>query len=369
MSKERLKNILRIQSYSYRQWRMFAYIIRQVSKIEGVSYAVDNGNIYVKKGLPSPYYPCIVAHMDTVHKVFKGQLTVIEVGDLMTGFNAKEMTQSGIGGDDKVGVYLALEILYKYENVKLVFFRDEEVGCHGSDEAGMEFFEDCAFVLQGDRRGNDDFVTNASGTELGSKAWRKALSSTLKKHRYKTAHGMMTDVMTLKDNGLDISCANMSCGYYRPHCDDEYVNWSDVKKCLNLMSDIVDTMCYKRWDHKRESKIWKYGSSTSSFGHYDKNGFYVPPKTDASKVNSRWEDWDSEGGWDKTKRWSDELNDGTGFGDYDESPVSTLPAKLTKLENIPVWGYCVGCASNRMVSYVRSVDDYICDGCQTDYDL
>ena len=32
----------------------------------------------------------------------------------------------------------------------------------------MKFFDDCRFVLQCDRKGNSDFITNASCTELCS---------------------------------------------------------------------------------------------------------------------------------------------------------------------------------------------------------
>ena len=126
MNKKKLIEILSIQSESYNQFRMFAYIVRQLKKI-GCKYYTYNGCIYATKG-ETNLYPCIVSHMDTVHNI-EENLTPIEVNGNIIGFNAVTMEQIGIGGDDKVGVFIALECLNNFDNIKAVFFRDEETGC------------------------------------------------------------------------------------------------------------------------------------------------------------------------------------------------------------------------------------------------
>ena len=350
--KETLKEILSIQSESYNQWRMFAYIIRRLAKMNNVMYRTHNGNIYATKGISSTY-PCVVAHMDTVHDIFKGQLSIIEVGDLLTGFNVDKMKQAGIGGDDKVGVFIALELFEQHDDIKVAFFRDEEVGCHGSDKADMSFFTDCAFVLQADRRGNSDFITDASGTNLSSKAFRKAVSPHLKAYGYKTAHGMMTDVMTLKENGLGISCANISCGYYRPHSDDEYVDFADVVKCYNLMNDIILNLSYQQWKHTHDVSSYRY--SKYYYGSSLDNYYKDYHKDIASKrIDTKWQDWD---------------DDRSGFGNYNDSPLgdgTELESDIGRF-NAPVYSMCVGCGQNKMVKYVRAVEDYICEQCEEDF--
>jgi hypothetical protein len=179
--------------------------------------------------------------MDSVHKI-GSDLSIIEYNGMLTGFNGKTMQQTGIGGDDKVGIYIALKCLEKYDNIKLAFFVDEERGCIGSGQAWMDFFKDCRFVLQADRRGNKDFVVNASGTKLSSKAFKKSVGPILNEFGYSFSDGMMTDVMMLKQKGLGVSCANVSCGYYRPHADDEYVVVSEVEHCLELFITLIDSM-------------------------------------------------------------------------------------------------------------------------------
>lgn len=215
---------------------MFAYLIRQ-AKINDWHYFVDNGNIYIEKGTGDYNYetvPCVVAHMDTVHKITQN-LTVYETGfGELFGMNDYTVKPTGIGGDDKVGIFLALECLRKFDNIKVAFFRDEEVGCVGSGLARVDFFKNCSFILQGDRNGNHDFIIDAAGTELSSKLWQDAIQPTIKKFGYDFEFGSVTDVMQLKE--LDVECvmANVSCGYYNAHTENEYVNIFDVEICLEM---------------------------------------------------------------------------------------------------------------------------------------
>src|SRR5689334_14953405 len=121
MNKERLKRTLAVQSASRHNWRMFAYIVRQFREMGIKDYWSDDvGNLYATKGKVTegyPYYPCMVAHMDTVHKI-ESDLHVLEFEGMLTGFNRKTMKQTGIGGDDKVGIYIALEALRKFDVIK-----------------------------------------------------------------------------------------------------------------------------------------------------------------------------------------------------------------------------------------------------------
>lgn len=257
MNKDRLIQTLSVQSASYDQWRMFAYIIRQLEEI-GCDYHVHEGNVYATKG-KADIYPCIVSHMDTVHAI-TSDLTILQVGEKYAGFNRIKMQQTGIGGDDKVGIFIALECLRHFSNIKSVFFRDEEVGCEGSYEAKMEFFEDCGFVLQCDRQGNSDFIDNAGFVELCSKAFKKDIKWIIRKHGYKFDKGMMTDVMALKENGLECCAANMSCGYYSPHTSYEYVNVKDVENCLDMVKEIIGHLGHKQYYHTHKVKSYKTAS-------------------------------------------------------------------------------------------------------------
>ncbi len=247
----KLKDILKLQSVSYNQWRVFAYVVRELKGM-GCNYYTFNGCIYVTKG-EADNYPCIVAHMDTVYN-FVEDLTLIEVDGSITGLNKVTMSQTGIGGDDKIGVYIALQCLRDVDNIKAVFFRDEETGCEGSYNNDKEFFDNCGFVLQCDRRGNNDFVTSAGGTQLASNEFQNDVAPILKRRRYQLAHGMMTDVMALKETGIECSMANISCGYYNPHTNQEYVNIQDVENCLRMVMEIITKLGGKQYLFKTKKQ-------------------------------------------------------------------------------------------------------------------
>lgn len=251
IDKERLIEVLGVQTESYDDFLMYDFLTQEFKK-KGYEYFVDNGNLYVRKG-KAEMYPCVIAHMDTVHEIVE-DLTVVQIKDNLTGFNAHRMEQTGIGGDDKVGIYIALECLDKFDTIKAAFFRDEEVGCHGSYMANTQFFIDCGYVLQCDRNGNKDFITVASGTVLSSKSFRKEIKPIIGDFGYSFKEGMMTDVMALKEIGVPVSMANISCGYYNPHSHDEYVNIPDVENCLDMVQQIIYTFSDRHFFHAYEHK-------------------------------------------------------------------------------------------------------------------
>jgi len=275
-----LKQILSIQSESYNQWRMFAYIIRQLKAMPDVDYYVADENIYVTKGIADEY-PCMVAHMDTVHEIVE-DLHVVDFDGNLTGFNRVSMEQTGIGGDDKVGIYIALQCLQDFSTFKCAFFRDEEVGCQGSYDAHMHFFRDCRFVLQCDRRGNSDFITSAGGTELSSKNFQDDVLPIINAYNYSFASGMMTDVMALKENGIKCCVANISCGYYNPHMPNEFVNVRDVANCLDMCRTII-RRCTKVYKHKYKQKSWSapYGKHIKPSKATSKSWDWYEPKSNS----------------------------------------------------------------------------------------
>ena len=263
-----LKTICAIQTESGQEWRTFAHCVRVAKSLNAKVRQDKHGNLYIIKG-KAKNYPCVVAHLDSVHKI-NDRLEVLEYNGMLTGFNPSTMKQSGIGGDDKVGIYIALKCLEQFDNIKLAFFVSEEVGCVGSRSADMSFFNDCRYVLQADRRGKGDFITTASGTELSGAEFQKAVQPYLTLYGFKKESGMMTDVMQLKENGLKVACANVSCGYYRPHSADEYIVIADVENTLNLFHSIIKNL-KQVYSHEYTPKVYTgsyYGSNYGYYGNY-----------------------------------------------------------------------------------------------------
>lgn len=360
MNKERLIQTLQVQSESYNSFRMFAYIIRQLNEI-GCEYYVHNGNIYATKG-KQKYFPCVVSHIDTVHQI-QTSFEVLEFNDKLTAFNRDTMTQTGIGGDDKVGVFICLESLRIHDNIKAAFFHDEEVGCVGSYEADCDFFDDCGFVLQCDRRGNSDFIIEACGVELSGKAFKKAVKNIVYRYGYDFEKGLMTDVMALKENYIDAAMANISCGYYNPHCDNEYVSINDVAWCLNLVTDIITTLNGKAFKSYYQPKLnWSMKATPKKDTAVNKP---VSP-FNADSRNYTTEVWQPE-----TNTWKKIDNDDKFKRDWEywENEFAKIKSKQKEDNDSHAYSmHCDSCRENVPTEYVPEFRSNICASCLLSYE-
>lgn len=278
MTDDLLRRVLSVQAESGKTERMTNFIAEELRRIDpGIRIRRKKGNLYATKG-DADIYPCVVAHTDTVHTIIpEKDYHVYSDGSIYFAFDSGRKRMTGIGGDDKVGIYVALTMVERLPNVKVAFFRDEEIGCVGSASANIQFFSDCAFVLQCDRRGYGDFVNDAGSTELHGDEFADAVQPILDTYGFKPSYGSMTDVMELKDRGVKVACANMSCGYYRPHTDEEYVVIEEVRLVTNMVQDICKLMGDRQWKHvkprgvRRRVTRWR-----SSYWErdYESHGYY-----------------------------------------------------------------------------------------------
>ena len=244
---ELLKQLFSIHSKSGKEGKIRKFIWNWVRQtVPDAKIECDKpGNLYVTKG-KSDTYPCIVAHMDQVQERHSKDFIAYEAEDIIIGFSPKHEEQQGLGADDKCGLWIGLKCLQKFDCLKLAFFVGEEVGCKGSGLANMAFFDDCRFVIEPDRKGSEDLITQIGWTPLCSDDFLKDIG--FKKFGYKETDGMMTDIEALKDHGLLLSCINVSCGYYKPHSNEEFVYKPALLNCFAFVEHIIKT-CTKVYPH------------------------------------------------------------------------------------------------------------------------
>ena len=295
---------LSVQTSSGKEEKMIAYIQDFVKKyVPQATVVVKDNNVYVTKGV-ADYYPCIVSHTDTVHDMYE-DFGVYDRDGVLFAFSNDVEQQVGIGGDDKVGVWIGLQSLLEKDAIKCAFFHSEEIGCVGSSAADMDFFKDVGYCFQSDRRGNKDFVNKIYGVQLFGEDFSTKISSTLHKHGYMETSGALTDVYQLKLNGLDVCVANMSSGYYSPHSEKEVVDVEDAINCYDMISSLVDLLGCNLYAHKSETKSWdswsnwkprkkKKGKFTDRISYkesYDELGYaYVNGSLVGHKsYNDRWD--------------------------------------------------------------------------------
>lgn len=240
MNVDLLKELYSIFSPSGDTKKMRRFLKRAVKARGGDVVQDKNGNLLVTKG-KADTYPCLAAHIDQVRNhTHPKDFQVLQVDNILMGWSAKLKQQCGLGADDKNGVFICLNALEKYDNIKIAFFVDEEIGCCGSSAVDMSFFDGCRFVIEPDRRDGYDFISCMSGVDVCSDDFIKA--SGFEDFGYKFDEGSVTDVLTLLDRGLKISCLNLSCGYYHPHTDQEVTDIDELENCQNLVFHMIDTM-------------------------------------------------------------------------------------------------------------------------------
>jgi len=261
-----LKEVLSVPTKTYAEDLMIQYLSKWLSENQIDHYVDDNGNVYATKqelkDLPEDFYfPCVVSHTDTVHYLDK--INVIEVeklnaqGELkpsLTAVNDKGLP-TGIGGDDKCGVFACMKLLKELPNIKAAFFVSEETGCHGSKKADENFFKNVGYVIQFDAPENWMITEKCFGqilfdrnTEFFEKC-DKVLSSSMVKENMEYMVHPYTDVYALRGK-FDFSCINFSIGYYDYHTADEYVVIEDVFNGIKMGKEMIESLGCKLYYKK-----------------------------------------------------------------------------------------------------------------------
>jgi len=251
-----LRDILSIPSFSSKEDLIIEYIEKHCND-NNYSYFKDyKNNIYITKG-QTEHYPCIVAHMDTVHNDQKFliesniNLSIVETKEFgftfLSALNPTNNTKTGIGGDDKCGIYICLELLKRVENIKVAFFVEEECGMIGSKNLAKSFFEDVGYALQFDAPTKNWFSMTCSGVRLWTEEFFHAIQGVLAKYGVDNiSRDPFTDVVQIRKN-FDFCCAVLPTGYYDQHSADEYVVEEHTNECVELGLEFIQTLGEKKY--------------------------------------------------------------------------------------------------------------------------
>ena len=289
MDKDRLKEVLSIPSV-YGEEGLVRDYIQTYAENEGIEYEIDKkGNIYLTKGsekmTKGEYYPCVVAHMDTVHKkhtplIYLNQrLDIVEqpyedsqYSDLQqTALIAKHPTtkeQTGIGGDDKCGVAVCLEMLDHFDVMKASFFVEEEIGMMGSKEADEEFFRNVGYAIQFDAPSSNWITEVCSGQRLFDTDFKELITENLSNNGYTAfSNDPFTDVNQLAKK-FDFSCLNLGCGYYRQHTDSEYVIVEEVEDAIRAGKSLISRLGLEFYKHEKNKSVLSENRSDFYYDTY-----------------------------------------------------------------------------------------------------
>lgn len=216
-------------------------------KSRGYPITDKPGYLYAEGTIPV----LLVAHMDTVHRQPVEQICYSADG-------AVAMSPQGIGGDDRCGVWMILQIL-RTTNCHVLFCEDEEVGCIGAKKfTGGSLRPQVNYIVELDRRGNNDAVFY----RCDNPEFEDFVTS----FGFETAGGSCSDISYIAPY-LETAAVNISCGYYCEHQRHEYIHLEEIE----LNADRVAQMVTQRTEHfeymERQDSF--FGGRTYQYSMWD----------------------------------------------------------------------------------------------------
>jgi tripeptide aminopeptidase len=261
-----LKEVLSVPSKTYQEELMIEFLTEWLEKNDIPYYLDKYHNIYATKGINGDkdfYYPCVLSHTDTVHNIdtinVREEYLPNAQGEEKLSLKAynDQGRPTGIGGDDKCGIYACLELLKELPYLKAAFFVSEETGCHGSRNADPEFFKNVGYAIQFDAPENWMVSEYCFGTQLflrESDFFKKC--DVILKENFQRSEYMRhpyTDVQAIKEK-FDFQCINFSIGYYRYHTPQEYVVVEDVYNGITTGKKMIESLGCEKYSLKHNKK-------------------------------------------------------------------------------------------------------------------
>jgi len=244
-----LKDLYLINHPSGSENSMISFILNYCYKIPKLSFELDHyNNLFITKNTTNPeHYPCVVAHLDSVHNILS-ERKIINNNGIISSILTKTKTNCGLNADDCNGILVALQLLEVLPNLKVCFTVEEEIGGVGANETkfNTKFFENVNYLVQADRRGSSDLIYYTNGLICASSDFIADISELMEKYKYELVEGVFTDI-GIMSNELGISGINVSCGYYNEHTSKEICKLSELENCLNFIYEIIKTVPDKKY--------------------------------------------------------------------------------------------------------------------------
>jgi hypothetical protein len=270
---ELLKDVLIVPTKTYQEERMVAFLVNWLTENNIPHFVDEHNNVYATKQesleLPEDFYfPCVISHTDTVHNIdtinIHEEMLNNAQGEEKLSYKAynDEGNPTGIGGDDKCGVFACLTLLQELPNVKAAFFVSEETGCHGSLKASEEFFENVGYGIQFDAPENWMVTERCFGQVLFDRdseffeSCDKVLTEGMDNNYMEYMVHPYTDVYALRGK-FDFSCINISIGYYNYHTKHEYVVVEDVFNGIDMGKKMIESLGNKLHHKKASQYDWR----------------------------------------------------------------------------------------------------------------
>ena len=201
----------------------------------------QNGFLYS----PGRHPVLLVAHLDTVHrqtpKMFCIDTTESPDGDLWC--------EEGIGGDDRCGVFIIMELINELD-CHVLFTEDEEIGGRGAIQFSNSGIEpDVQFIVEFDRQGNSDAVYYGCDNP--------EFINFVERYGFQRNEGTFSDISYIAP-ALGIAAVNLSSGYYHAHSRQEFIRIADVDSIIERAARLLSKVDTKYEYVERTYPEWQW---------------------------------------------------------------------------------------------------------------
>lgn len=244
------------------------FLPQELVRLGYTNVLTGDGYIYAVGDIPI----LLTAHMDTVHDV-----AVKDFYEYIND-NGQHIISSpqGIGGDDRCGIYMILDIVKEFKP-SILFCEDEEEGGKGSSKfCKTDYIKDLStlkYLIELDRmNGTDAVFYDCANYDF--------IDFIEKTTGYKEAWGSFSDISYLAPES-GVAAVNLSCGYYHAHTLKEEVNMEEMFNTITVVKKLLETECeqfeyvelprrsfggFVNWNNKWSDDGW--------YDYYDRKYYY-----------------------------------------------------------------------------------------------
>lgn len=210
------------------------------------------------------YYNNILIDWDRTYIVAVGEVPIVLVAHLDTVFpkppkrffslkmdKSKITSPSGLGADDRAGVYAILDILEQGLRPSIVFTCGEEKGGIGVKNLIKDIPKDITHsncIIELDRQGSMEAVYyDCANFEF---------EDFISEFGFETEFGTFSDISYLAP-AWGIAAVNLSVGYYFEHSYQEVLDIKELDLTIQKVCDIINSKP-KRYEYVEDEPNWVY---------------------------------------------------------------------------------------------------------------
>ena len=244
--RNKVKEVLLQHNFSYVEDDYVSYRNQLDDK-----YHVSANNLLFSRG--NAKY-CLVAHTDVCRdhaaiEYKKERVTPNPVVKELDGVKIiqDEKCEVQVGGDDRLGVAIALWIaLHTEHDMSILFTTDEEVGLCSAHYVKFEQLKNFDLLIQIDRGNNiNQIVTEIHKLQICDAEMMHFISDLFQKNNIKRefVKGFGTDVYAIKKKNFCKNAINMTCGYHDSKYDsgEEYINVSEALEAIKVVVSFLES--------------------------------------------------------------------------------------------------------------------------------